>query len=114
RETGLRPTARRAVPPARTTHGRRRSALSAAKQARTQGPPAGARNHDPLDCAWPPGADREPLRGAGGRRVERRRAGRLARRAAAAPRRDARFGRGAFGMAERRRAWGGTRTDFGL
>ena len=45
------PAARRAVPPARAPHGRRRSALGAAKQARPQGSPAGARGHDPLDCA---------------------------------------------------------------
>ena len=63
------PAARRAVPNARTPHGRRRSALGAAKQARTQGAPAGARDHDPLDCVEPPGADREPFRGTGGDRI---------------------------------------------
>ena len=71
RETGLRPAARRAVPAARPAHGRRRSALGAAEQARAQGPSAGARNHDPVDCAWPPGADRKPFRGTGGDRIYR-------------------------------------------
>ena len=113
RETGFRPTARRAVPPARTAHGRRRSALGAAKQARTQGPPAGARNHDSLDCAWPPGADREPFRGTGGDRIHGRWRERVARRAARRPGGRADLVRGARRMAERRWTRARPRADFG-
>ena len=58
--------ARRAVPSARAPHRARGSAVGPAEQARPQGASAGARNHDPFDRAWPSGADREPLRGAGG------------------------------------------------
>ena len=72
REPGLRPTARRAVSPARPADGPRGNAPGAAKQARPERSPAGARGHDPFDCAWPSGADREPLRGTGGDGIHRR------------------------------------------
>ncbi len=72
RETGLRPTTRRAIPPRGPADRRRGNALGAAKQARPERSPAGARGHDPFDRAWPSGVDREPLRGTGGDRIHGR------------------------------------------
>ncbi len=113
-ETSLRPSARRAFSRARPTRRRRRNALGPAEQARPKFSPAGARGHDPFDCAWPSSADREPVRRAGGDRIHRRWSQRIAGRAARRPSRRADLVRDACRMADRRRSWASLRADFGL
>ena len=66
RAAGLLAAALCAIPSARSPHWAEGSAVGPAEQARPQIAFAGTRSHDPFDCAWPSGADREPLRGAGG------------------------------------------------
>ena len=111
---GFRPAARRVVSAAWAPRGAQGSALGPADEARPQGAPAGARDHDPFDCAEPPCSGRELLRGTGGDGIHRRWRERNAGCAHRCSGRRARLVHGARRMAERRWARGGPRTDSRL